>query len=208
MKKIAFLAGTVLATTVVVQTGQSQPLLGGEVTFQNGDITLNQDSLAAATSGTFDTSPPSVVSSGTGAYAGSVNDTVTWTSGALSFGLGNQSISPLWSFGGGGETFSFDLSSIASYTTTGGDTEATLLGYGTLEGSGNVDYAPTAGTFTLNIHDTSGGYSGMADFGFDASGDPALQSNGPSDSTPDGGLTVALLGGALAGLGALRRKLN
>ena len=206
MKCIAFPVAALLAATVVAQS-QAQNLITGQVNLSGG-IILNQNTLGAATSGIFDTTSASLVALGSGSYSGSVGDAITWTSGGLSFGAGNQSISPLWSFSGGGESFSFALASIASYTVIAGDTTATLIGNGTLAGTGIDNYTPTSGTFTLVITDASGGYSDQATFGFNASDSAASPQGNDRQSAPDGGLTVALLGGALAALGALRRKLS
>jgi hypothetical protein len=196
MNKLAILASVAVASTVVMQQAQANSITG--FVAMSGGITLNSDSLASATSGTFETVPTPDVTGGDGSYLGTVGATVTWTGSTLTFGSGSESITPLWTFSSGGETFSFNLSTITGYSVTGGDTVADLTGTGTLTGTGGTTYTPTAGTFSLSIDDVTGGASGQASFGF-ASSDSAV---------PDGGLTVALLGGSLIALQAFRRKIQ
>jgi hypothetical protein len=50
-------------------------------------------------------------------------------------------------------------------------------------------------------------YTGSLAFPADTAGHAADAYYGPNFSVPDGGLTAGLLGGALVGIGALRRKL-
>jgi len=201
IKCIAFFWAGLLAATFNARAN----LITGNVDM-GGSILLNADGVQGATSGTFDTGG-TVKQDSTGSYANSGGDPVTWAGGSLSFAVGNQAISPLWSFSGGGEAFSFDLASIVSYTVSGNDLTGTLVGYGTLEGSGVQNYTPTAGSFTLIITDSSGGYSGDADFGFQASDTAALPTGGQISSAPDGGLTAALLGCSVVALRVVRRKI-
>jgi VPDSG-CTERM motif len=99
--------------------------------------------------------------------------------------------SQLWSVLVGSTTYTFlvgsEVQTLGAFNTT-----LTLAGFGTIGDGTAADN--TSGTWTL---------------GFGASGETfnwiATSANVPA-TVPDGGTTVALLGGALAGLGLLKRK--
>ena len=95
---------------------------------------------------------------------------------------------PLWTVGG----FTFDLttSSIVFQTTSFGGI-LVVQGNGIITAAG---FDPTAGTWSF----TSNGPGADGQFSFSAG----------TSAVPDGGATVMLLGLALAGVGALRRKLK
>jgi len=187
LKTILVAAGTVLASTVAQAN-----LITGSVNM-SGTLSINTTSLQTATAITnFVNSGPNqtTVSSGTGTYLGTSGALVTWKY-PISLAVGAQVISDLWTFDAG--TYTFSLASITQDTQNAN--LLFLVGSGTLTAPG---FSPTVGNFTLTVTDSSGGSSGTATFGF-----------GSSDTAvPDGGLTVALMGGALLGLGAVRRKLG
>jgi hypothetical protein len=196
MKISTMLAVAAVASGLLVQQARANGITG--FVSMGGNIVLNANGLASATAATSFSSVN--VSGGTGSYlaAAPYGQVATWTT-PLSFVAGPQVINPLWTFTtAGGETFTFLLASTSSYVVNGGATSATLTGSGTLTGTGTINYSPTAGSFSLTINDVTGGSSGQASFGFGAS----------NAALPDGGLTIAMLGGALVGLQMLRRKLS
>lgn len=94
---------------------------------------------------------------------------------------------PLWSVGG----FTFNLTSITGITRTDSVIDTLgLSGFGTI--SNGIDSA-------TGFWAWSGELNGQATFSF---------SSTTIAQVPDGGTTVMLLGGALAGLGLLRKKLS
>ncbi|MGD0812251.1 MAG: hypothetical protein ABSA83_01495 [Verrucomicrobiota bacterium] len=196
--KIAISMLSAAICALAVQQAQATSITG-EVNF-NGTATLNTTSLTSATEITaFGTT---TVASGTGTYSilgPTYGQTVTWATPLL-FATGAQVHTPLWSFSGAGDTFAFNLASITSYTVIGGNTTAELMGLGTLTDSA-AGFTATPGNFTLTITDSSGGNSGQATFGFAAS-------NTGAGGVPDGGLTVALLGGAMTAMVLARSKLG
>ena len=104
---------------------------------------------------------------------------------------GNTPIDPLWTFTIGANTYSFNLASVAKAP----DSTASFLD---LTGSGTANitgFAPTPGTWTLTVSNSKE-KSASAKFGFQS-----------TTSVPEGGAALMLLGGALSGLGLLRRKL-
>lgn len=103
-------------------------------------------------------------------------------------------VAPLWSFTDGGITYSFAATTM---TASFSDGQWTFGGAGIAYVTGD---APTGGNWNEQIGETVTGPE--KSFTFDASSTAA-----GSPPVPDGGLTVALLGGAFVGLGMLRRKL-
>ena len=187
------LAVAAVASALVVQQARASKITG--TLNQGGDITINSTSFASATAATaFASVNTSATSTGTYAVVPGLTG-VTWTT-PLSFLLGAQVVNNLWSFTVLGETYGFNLASITGYSVSGGDSFAQLTGFGTLTATGAINYDPTAGNFTLSMTDSSGGGGTTASFGFSAS----------NTALPDGGLTVAMLGGVLVGLQILRRK--
>lgn len=195
MKNMAIMASAVLATGFAAQANE----ISGSVNMA-GSATLDTDSLATATMVATFAGGPTLVTSGTQNFAGTAfpaSTLVTWQS-PLTFAAGPEAVTPLWTYTviGSGTVFSFNLSSIASYVVNGTDTGALLTGYGTLNETG---WTPTPGNFTLTLTDSSAGHSAQATFGFAASD--------TTQAVPDGGLTVALLGGAMAGMTLIRRRI-
>jgi hypothetical protein len=141
--------------------------------------------------------------------AGTATEVVTW--GAATTGGGTVSLagenslaavfSHPWTFNSGavssfitfdGYTFNLVSSSVASQINGGAFGYVNVSGIGWLSGNGN---GPSAFDFSFTA--SSSGPS--------TPGDQAFSAN--ITAIPDGGMTVALLGGALTALGLLRRKL-
>jgi len=167
----------------------------------SGNVTLDSQNLASATTASFNNAGGGAgnVSSGTGAFAGTANAGVNFT-GFKFAPLASQStpVNPLWSFVSGGLTYTFALNNISDegVSSVGGNQFLIIDGTGTLNISGGgFDATPANWSFTVT--DTSGGTSGSFIFGFAQS----------DTSTPDGGMTVMMLGVALTGLGLIKRKL-
>jgi hypothetical protein len=152
----------------------------GEINFYSGgSITTNTGNLSTATS---ITAFPTVKVSDdpTGAYAGTAGTQVDFTPFTFSAGA----VTPLWTFTVGAITYSFDATSIII------DEQKTnflnLIGSGIAHVTG---YEDTVGTWSLTS--TTQG----AKFTF-----------GASTSVPEGGLTAAMLGLGLLGLGLAARR--
>jgi VPDSG-CTERM motif len=100
---------------------------------------------------------------------------------------------PLWSVSFGLSSFTFDLATVTSVSTTTihGVLFFEITGNGTVSGAG---FVPTPGIWSFTIPDVGG--ATKPSFGFSAD----------TAAVPDGGATAALLGLALAGVEVLRRK--
>ncbi len=96
---------------------------------------------------------------------------------------------PLWTVGG----FTFNLTSSTVLLQT--STSLVIQGSGILTGPAGFD--PTPGLWAFSSQQSNG--ASKNSFSFSA--------NTAANGVPDGGSTVALLGAALAGVQALRRKL-
>jgi len=97
---------------------------------------------------------------------------------------------PLWTVGG----FTFNLTS--STVVLQNSSFLIIEGSGTLTGNG---YAATAGTWAFTSQQADGSIRDSFSFSANTGAVPG--------QVPDGGTTVALLGAALVGVAALRRKL-
>lgn len=161
----------------------------------SGTATLDSTYLGSATQVT-SFSGVTVGGSPTGAFTGTFGDSVSWNA----FGWNPGAPVPsLWSFSdaGTGYTYTFDL---AGVTIKAQDNYfLNLLGAGTLSITGNGSlYTPTAGVWSFTISNPLGGSHATYGFTFANS----------QTTVPDGGSAVALLGIALVGLEALRRRLR
>jgi hypothetical protein len=111
-----------------------------------------------------------------------------------SFNPSQNTVTPLWKFTTGGITYSFDATTLdASFNTSANEWDISGLGDALITGGG-TDYVETPGSWSAVV---SGSHTS---FNFGSAEDPP--------AAPDGGLTIALLCGGLAALGALRRKLS
>jgi hypothetical protein len=114
-----------------------------------------------------------------------------------SFNPSQGSVTPLWKFTAGGITYSFDATTLdAVFNSTADAWDISGLGEAIITGGG-TDYSPTPGSWSAVV---SGAKSS---FNFGSFEDPPT-----APTAPDGGLTVALLGGALVGLYGFRGKLR
>ncbi len=162
--------------------------INGSITFLGGisisDESLGKTSLGGATQVTSWYNP--VVLVGDGDFSGIVGGTpVTFVTPYI---FSAQEVPALWNVGG----FQFNLTS--SIISQQDDAFLDIHGLGTiicaLDGN---NFEETAGTWRFSTQ----GPSANSIFSFSAS----------SGSVPDGGVTAMLIGGALAGLAFVRRKL-
>lgn len=100
-------------------------------------------------------------------------------------------VAPLWTFDIGSTTYSFNLDVLTSGTVGLGSVALSGTGIAKIDGKDN-----TEATWTLS------NAGGNLSFRFSSS------STATPTSVPDGGMTLMLLGGVLAGLGFLRNKFN
>jgi hypothetical protein len=178
--KMTTLIAASVATVSVLLVGSAQANeITGSIAF-GGTATLNNVPAAATQVSTW---APDAVSDATGSFASAIGDTPTFLTPWV---FATLPATGLWKVG----TFSFDLTGIDGTSTLGGGLLISGTGW---VSSTDVTLSGTAGTFYFDAEPNGGGDT----FTFDA-----------GTSAPDGGLTVALLGGGLVGLGALRRKLS
>lgn len=179
-----------LAVAMAFTASVQATLITGTVRM-SGDVTLDTTSLATA-NGASSFSAVSVVGSPTGSYVGTAGQSVTWK--AFAWNPSTAPVNDLWKFSYLGNDYTFDLGTITSVSQN--LSSLLVLGVGTVDISGGA-YQTTLANWSFQITDTSGGTGGSFVFGFSDS----------NTAVPDGGTTVMMLGGALAGLGLLRKKL-
>jgi len=163
----------------------------GDISFSGGPIAVNTGDLAT---GTAITSFGVVTTAGSsGDYAAVPAGTLVNTATGFQFipSLAPSPAVDVWRFVFGNLTYSFDLGLIQ----------------GVSQGTDNdgIKFLQITGTGTLHItgyEDTPGSYLLRAD-----SADSTLSFISHNAVIPDGGMTLMLLGAALAGLTLLRRKL-
>jgi hypothetical protein len=125
----------------------------------------------------------------TGDFAGSQGSSVIMS--GFQYNPFTAPVTPLWSFVFGGTTFSFDLNTASVVQNL--NNFISISGSGIMYASGAITRDPTFGLFTLTATNTDGGF----EFGFASE----------TRAAPEGGSALALLGIALVGVEALRRKL-
>lgn len=176
-----------LAASVVLGVSAQATPINGAVNF-DGVATTDTGNLATATKYT-SISDVTVVAGGNGTYAAVPSGTpATFTP----FSFSASSVMPLWTFNWGGNTYSFTATSIA-ITHQGKDfLDIGGMGYATLNGMNTPN-----GTWSFT--DTRVGNSTTFTFG---------ASSSVFAATPDGGMTVVLLGLGLVGiaLGVIARR--
>ena len=153
-----------------------------------GTATLNNMALGSASAASLFTGV-TVGGTPTGNFAGTFGSSVVWT--AFSW-PSVVTVSPLWTFVSGGNTFSFDLTAVSVVTQN--NTFLNLLGFGVLKETG---FDNTSGSWSFTISNPSGGPHANFAFTF---------ANSQTATVPDGGMTVILLGATLSGLALLRSR--
>ena len=162
----------------------------GSIAFGSSSVTTDNPDLTMATefgvTGAFTTAT-------TGIYSTlGVLDFQPVTFNGFTFRPPVSSVTPLWTFDLGSRVYSLDATTVtASWLNTVGGGEWVLSGNGIASITG---YTDTPGTWTANLS-TSGNLS----LGFDSTANTV-------HAAPDTAGTAPLLGGALLGLGLLRRK--
>lgn len=186
--KVILMTGAVLVMAATM--AQAIPITG-QINM-SGTAVLDNTLLGSATKAT-GFSAVTVGGGPTGSFVGTTGDTVGWT--AFGWNPATTPVTPLWTFFdvGTGWTYSFDLAnlSIASQNNS----FLNLLGTGTLKISGG-GYTDTAGYWSFTISNPGGGASANFHFTF---------ANAQTAAVPDGGMSVVLLGLALAGMAGVRR---
>jgi hypothetical protein len=183
IKNLAILAGAIIATGFAVQQTQANAIVG-DITFDGG-VHLNTGSVNTATKVTSWVTP--VILSADGDFTpfvtvGTVGDAVSIVQPWI---FASGAIPDFWSVDG----FTFNLTSSA----------VVFQGYGGLyvDGTGVIsgnDYSATPGTWTFTASNPGAGSP------------PVFSFQAANGFVPDGGLTVALLGGALAAMTLIRRR--
>jgi hypothetical protein len=161
----------------------------GSIGFGSLGVDLNEPDLATASSFTLD-SP--FISTETGVYSG-IAPLTPITFNGFEFNPPVASVTPLWTFDVGSTVYSFDATSVSSYYNDatrqwdiGGSGIAMITGY-----------TATPGTWNLNLSQSG------ASIVFDST-----SAESPSQSAPDNGSTLMLLGGGFIGLAGTARKLK
>ncbi|MGD1084758.1 MAG: VPDSG-CTERM sorting domain-containing protein [Verrucomicrobiota bacterium] len=190
LKTIPAICAAALCAVALAGPGakaNSIPTITGSIGFGASGVTINTPDLASATS--FAVSGPFVtISHGTYSAVPEFYSDVTFN--GFTFHPPVGSITPLWTFDIGSTVYSFDATTDSSTWNPsldsweiGGDGIAMITGYAPTLGTWNVNLSETRASF---VFDSSAGASGVA--------------------VPDGGSTMALLGGGLLGLGLFSRK--
>jgi len=176
---LVFFALGLIGCALCVQQAQAVPITGA-ITFAGG-ATLDSVTVNTATQVTGWVDP--TVQSVSGSFAGvGVGDSVMFIA---SWSFNSGPIALFWQVDG----FTFNL--IASHIVSQGGGFLNVSGTGTITGPG---FDATFGTWTFTSQDDGAG--------------GVFSWSGGSQSLPDGGATVALLGLALAGIEGIRRKLT
>ena len=157
--------------------------INGEISFA-GTYTPNNSDLTVATAIAFGTT---ITTTGTGDFAPVPLGTAVTMTSPLVFDPPTVPVIPFWVIAAFG--FNFDLLTLTEVPGTTSST-LTLRGTGTVDGPGLL--TPSSGEWvaTFNTLGTTFSWSSS------------------TATIPDGGATVLLLGAALVGIGALRRRLT
>lgn len=174
------------ATLALATNAVALPMINGSISMSGG-VALDSTMLSTAKAATSFTSV-TVQPTPSGTFTGTAGSSVTYN--PFVFNPAGVPVNPLWTFTSGGNTYTFNLDTLAIVTQNNMD--LILSGFGTLMATG---YADTPGNWRFTVNDSSGGHTGSFDFAF-SSTDHAL---------PDGGATAMLLGLGLTGLAMLAR---
>jgi hypothetical protein len=188
MMKLATIFG--VATVFAATSVQALPISG--TISMGGELNLNTSDLSTATS--VSSWPLVYVVADSGSF-GSVSTFSMVNMASTPWVFSPQpgiALNNLWNVGG----FQFDF---ASDTVSQSGTFIDITGTGTMSGNG---YDPTSFNWNLSLEQPT--TTGPSEFTFSA----AAGASAGGNSVPDGGLTVAFLGLALAGVEGLRRKLS
>ena len=198
MKKLIAVLAVVAAQVGIPST--SAVAITGQLVM-DGTANLNNALLGSASA---------VSSFGSDVVATDASDGVftdaAWTSvtiNGFNFDSSFSTVDPLWTVTSGGEDFSFKLTglTVIEHSTTYLDILGTgVISSTALDGSGNLKYENTAGTFSFTISDSDGVADSGATFKF------GFSATSSASSVPDGGASIALLGVGIVGLAALRRR--
>jgi hypothetical protein len=186
----------VLALTGLAFSAQAIPSpIAGAISF-SGTSSIDSTSFVTATRFTLFqdvfVGAPSALS---GDYVGTTGAEVTMMPFTWEPPTASTPINPLWSFVSDGLTYSFNLSVL--HEDFASPTGLLLSGLGTAYITGlGVEKLETSGLWSFSAQSLN-----LATFTFSST------TSVPTQGVPDGGATVALLGGAFLGLGLIRRKL-
>jgi len=178
------MSAAALSALVLAAPNANANVITGSIGF--GATGVSIDSLNLATATTFTVANP-FATTRSGTYA-SVPLFQSVTFDGFAFNPPIASVTPLWTFDIGPTVYSFDATTVTS-SFNSADDEWDIGGEGMAMVTG---YADTAGTWNVNLSQSG------SSFVFDSSA--------AVDSVPDGGPTLALLGGAVLGLSAFARK--
>jgi len=128
-----------------------------------------------------------LVFSSDGSFTGLTGMAVTFT--ALQWNFNSGPVTNFWQVGG----FTFNLTESHIFSQGGNPPGVTVNGSGFVSGNG---FMSTFGTWSFTTQDPAAGQP------------PVFSFSAATGTVPDSGSTVALLGLALAGVEALRRKMS
>ena len=188
LKKTPILCAAALCAAFLDGPSAQANFITGSIGFGASGVTIDSVNLSTAT--TFSVANPFTTTE-SGTYA-SVPLETSVTFNGFTFNPPAASVDPLWTFDIGTTAYSFDATSVtSSYNSIlrqwdiGGKGIAMVTGFSDTPGEWNVNLSQTGASFV-----------------FDAS------EGSLPPSVPDGGSTVAMLGGAVLGLAAFSRKLG
>ena len=184
---IPVLCTAAICAAILAAPGAQANQITGSIGFAANGVTINSVNLATAT--TFSVTTPFATTE-SGAYASvGITTSTPVTFNGFTFNPPAGSVTPLWTFDIGSTVYSFDATSVSSvYDSTTRQWDIGGAGMAMITG-----YAPTPGTWNVNLSQTA------SSFVFDSSA-------GSVASVPDGGSTLMMLGSGLLVLGVSGRK--